>query len=65
MKTYTKQIAMRKMHPSEYEAWLQSMSDRELMGLYLTHCSETEEPCDKITELAQAIWFEAFDRGLA
>jgi hypothetical protein len=48
----------------KYSQWLKSMNDRELMGLYQSHCSQSEAPCDKITDLAQAIWFEAFDRGL-
>lgn len=55
---------MRKLHPSQYQDWLHSLNDRELMSLYQTHCGQSEEPCGAISDLAQAIWFEAFDRGL-
>ena len=48
----------------KHAQWLQSLNDRELIGLYLTHCSQSETPCDKINILAEAIWLETFDRGL-
>ena len=48
----------------KYSQWLQSLSDQELMGLYHTHCGQSETPCDTISEFEQAIWFAAFDRGL-
>lgn len=48
----------------KHPQWLQSLNDRELMGLYHTHCGQSETPCDKVKDLEQAIWFEAFDRGL-
>lgn len=48
----------------KHSQWLQSLNDRELMGLYATHCSQSEAPCDKINTLAEAVWLEAFDRGL-
>lgn len=48
----------------KYAQWLQSLNDRELMGLYRTYCSQSETPCDKVISLPEAIWIEAFDRGL-
>lgn len=55
---------MKKLHSSQYPAWLQSLTDRELMGLYMTHCGQSETPCGALSALAEAIWIEAFDRGL-
>ena len=48
----------------KYSQWLQSLSDRELLGLYKTHCGQSEETCTTVDSKAEAIWLEAFDRGL-
>ena len=48
----------------KHSRWLQFLTDQELMGLYHIHCGQSEIPCDKVKDLEEAIWLEAFDRGL-